>query len=58
VIDEKIARYRNGIVVAKELTKRKYADHDYYDKTISKFEKMLKFYEDLKVWKDFSGKQI
>jgi len=56
VIEEKITRYKNGILAAKELSKRKYADHAYYDNRISKFEKMLKFYEDLKVWKEFSGK--
>jgi len=54
VIDEKITQYKNGIVIAKELSKRKYADHDYYDKMVSKFEKILRFYEDLKVWKEFS----
>lgn len=56
MIDEKITRYKNGILAAKELSKRKYADHTYYEDKISKFERMLKFYEDLKVWKDFSGK--
>ena len=56
MIDEKIARYRNGIIAAKELSKRKHADHSYYENKISKFEKILKFYEDLKVWKDFSDK--
>ncbi|MFX1302388.1 MAG: hypothetical protein ACFFC1_03450 [Promethearchaeota archaeon] len=54
MIEEKISRYKNGIAIAKELSKRKYADHDYYDNLISRFEKILKFYEDLKVWKAFS----
>ena len=54
MIDEKITRYKNGIAIAKELSKRKHADHDYYDNLVSKFEKILKFYEDLKVWKEFS----
>lgn len=54
MIEEKISRYKNGIAIAKQLSKRKYADHDYYDNLISKFEKILKFYEDLKVWKEFS----
>jgi len=53
VIDEKITRYKDGIAIAKELSKSKYADLDYYNNLISKFEKMLKFYEDLKVWKGF-----
>jgi hypothetical protein len=56
VIDEKIVRYKDGITIAQKLSKRKYADHDYYYKLISKFEKILKFYEDLKVWKEFSEK--
>ena len=56
MIDEKIARYKSGILAAKELNKREHADHAYYDSKISKFEKILKFYEDLKVWKEFSGK--
>jgi hypothetical protein len=54
VIEEKISRYKNGIELAKELSKRKYADHDYYNDIISKFQRILKFYEDLKVWKEFS----
>ena len=39
MIDEKINRYKNGILAAKELSKRKYADHAYYENKISKFEK-------------------
>jgi hypothetical protein len=54
VIEEKILRYKNGIALAKELSKRKYADHDYYNDLISRFQKILKFYEDLRVWKEFS----
>jgi hypothetical protein len=54
VIDEKITRYKNSIEIAKEISRRKYADQDYYDKLISKFEKILRFYENLKVWKEFS----
>ncbi|MFX0038909.1 MAG: hypothetical protein ACFFCY_10175 [Promethearchaeota archaeon] len=54
MIEEKILRYKNGIVLAKELSRKKYADHDYYNDLVSRFERILKFYEDLKVWKDFS----
>ena len=54
MIEEKILRYKDGIALAKELSKRKYADLDYYNNIISKFEKLLKFYEDLKVWREFS----
>ncbi|MFX1379243.1 MAG: hypothetical protein ACFFA4_09110 [Promethearchaeota archaeon] len=54
MIEEKIILYKNGIEIAKERSRGKYADHDYYNNLISKFERILKFYEDLKVWKDFS----
>ena len=56
MIEEKIERYKNGILAAKELNKAKYADHVYFENKIAKFEKILKFYEDLKVWKEFTGK--
>ena len=54
MIDEKITRYKNGIITAMELSKRRYADLDYYNNVISKFEKILKFYEDLKTLKEFT----
>ncbi len=54
MIEEKILRYRSEIEVAKELSKRRYADHNYYDNLISKFEKILRFYEDLKNWKELT----
>ncbi|MFX0002784.1 MAG: hypothetical protein ACFE9C_00420 [Candidatus Hodarchaeota archaeon] len=54
MIEEKILRYKNGIALAKELSRKKHADHDYYNDLVSKFERILKFYEDLKVWKEFS----
>ncbi|UCD01563.1 MAG: hypothetical protein JSV23_00630 [Promethearchaeota archaeon] len=49
-------RYRNEISLAKKLSKNNYADHDYYNNLISKFEKILKFYEDLKIWREFTEK--
>ncbi|MFX1365049.1 MAG: hypothetical protein ACFFCE_02610 [Promethearchaeota archaeon] len=54
MIEEKITRYKNGIIAAKELSKRKYADQGYYNNLISKFEKILRFYENLKTWKEFT----
>ncbi len=54
MIEEKIARYKNGIITAKELSKGRYADRTYYDNLISKFERILRFYEDLKTWKEFT----
>ena len=56
MIEEKITRYRHSITLAKQLSKNKYADRDYYDNIIFRFEKILKFYEDLKVWNEFSKK--
>jgi len=54
VIDEKINRYKNEIITAKELSKLKHADRIYYENLVSKFEKIIKFYEDLKVWRKYS----
>jgi len=54
VIEEKISRYKNNIIIAKEISKNKYADHEYYNKLITKLEKILKFYENLKIWKDLT----
>lgn len=54
MIEEKILRYKKGIVAAKALSRRKYADQEYYNNLARKFEKILKFYEDLKIWKEFS----
>ncbi len=54
MIDEKISRYSSGITLAKELSKRRHADHTYYDDLISKYQSFLKFYKDLKVWKELS----
>lgn len=54
VIDDKIERYNNEIWIAKELSKKRYADRDYYNDLIVKFEKILRFYQDLKIWNEFS----
>ncbi|MFW9867714.1 MAG: hypothetical protein ACFFEN_16590 [Candidatus Thorarchaeota archaeon] len=54
MIDEKIQRYKNEINLAKELSLMKYADRDYYENLVLKFEKILKFYENLKVWRKIS----
>jgi hypothetical protein len=51
VIDEKINRYRNEIDLAKKISGMKYADRDYYENLIIRFEKIIKFYEDLKIWR-------
>jgi len=54
VIEEKIMRYKQELTLAKELSKRKYADTDYYSELVNKFEKILKFYEDLKLWREIT----
>jgi len=52
VIEEKILRYKENLTLARNLAKKQYADHDYYEKMVSKLEKMLNFYQNLKVWKE------
>ncbi len=49
MIDEKINRYKSEITLAKKLSRMAYADRYYYEDMISRFEKILRFYEDLKV---------
>ena len=48
MIDEKIDRYRYEINLAKRLSSMKHADRDYYENLIIRFQKILRFYEDLK----------
>jgi len=52
VIEDKILRYKDNITLARNLAKKQYADHGYYEKMVSKLEKMLNFYENLKIWKE------
>ena len=52
MLDKKIERYKRDIALAEELKKRKYADQDYYDGLIAKFEKLLGFYERLKEYSE------
>ena len=52
MIEVKILRYKENITLARNLAKKQYADHDYYEKMVSKLEKMLYFYENLKVWRE------
>ena len=49
MIDEKITRYRSEINLAKKLSQMAYADRGYYENMINRFERILRFYEDLKV---------
>jgi len=52
VIEDKILRYKENLTLARTLAKKRYADHDYYEKMVNKLEKVLRFYEDLKVWNE------
>jgi len=56
VIEDKIAKYKKNLTLAQGLANNRYADHEYYDKMVSRLEKMLIFYETLKVWKENSEK--
>jgi hypothetical protein len=56
VIEDKILRYKENLTLAQNLAKKQYADHDYYEKMVSRLEKMLDFYENLKTWKENSEK--
>ena len=58
MIEDKILKYKDNITLARNLAKKQYADHDYYNNMVSKLEKMLNFYEKLKVWKEASKEQI
>ena len=52
MIEDKILRYKDNITLARNLAKKQYADYDYYSNMVNRLEKMLHFYEDLKVWKE------
>ena len=56
MIEDKILRYKDNITLARNLAKKHHADHGYYEKMVSRLEKMLIFYENLKVWEDNSEK--
>ena len=54
MIEDKILRYKDNITLARHLAKNQYADHEYYNNMVNRLEKMLTFYEKLKVWKEVS----
>ena len=56
MIDDKIMKYRNDLVLAKRLARNKYANQGYYEQISIKLEKLLKFYENLKIWEGISDK--
>jgi len=56
VIEDKLVKYRENLTLALKLANNQYADHEYYEKMVNRLEKMLIFYENLKVWKENSEK--
>ncbi len=52
MLNKKIEIYKKDIALAEELKTRKYADQDYYDGLIAKFEKLLRFYERVKEYSE------
>ena len=46
MIEDKILKYKENITLARNLAKNQF---DYYEKMVSKLEKMLHFYENLKL---------
>jgi hypothetical protein len=54
VIEDKIIKFKENLSLAQKLASNQYADHEYYDKMVSRLEKMLIFYENLKVWEEES----
>ena len=49
MIEDKIGKYKENLTLAQNLANNQYADHEYYEDIVSRLEKMLIFYENLKV---------
>ena len=56
MIEHKIVKYKENLTLALKLANNQYADDEYYEKMVSRLQKMLTFYENLRVWKVNSGK--
>ena len=56
MIEDKLVKYKDNLTLAQKLANNQYADREYYEKMINRLEKMLIFYENLKVWKENSEK--
>ena len=54
MIEDKILQYKNSLALAQKMVKNQYADRDYYEEMITRLERILKFYENLKLWKEIS----
>ena len=49
MLDDKIESYRRDITIAKKLAQSELEDKEYYQMIASKLEKMLNFYQNLKL---------
>ncbi len=56
MIEDKLVKYQENLTLALQLANSQYADHEYYEKMVSRLERLLGFYENLKVWKENSEK--
>lgn len=55
MIEEKIMKYRNDLEAARRLAKNRFANQVYYEQMSIKLERLLKFYENLRIWNEFSN---
>jgi hypothetical protein len=49
MLDEKIQNYKKDIAIARNLAKNEFADQVFYNRIAAKLEKILGFYERLKI---------
>ncbi|MFW9952516.1 MAG: hypothetical protein ACFFKA_20540 [Candidatus Thorarchaeota archaeon] len=54
MIEEKIMKYRNNLEVARRLARNRFANQEYYEEMSVKLERLLKFYENLRIWNEIS----
>jgi len=57
VIEDKILKYRNDLEAARRLAKNRFANQPYYEQMSVKLERLLKFYENLRIWNELSNKK-
>ncbi|MFX0033261.1 MAG: hypothetical protein ACFE8E_10090 [Candidatus Hodarchaeota archaeon] len=48
-------KYRNDLEAARRLAKNRFANQVYYEQMSIKLERLLKFYENLRIWNEFSN---
>lgn len=57
MIEEKIIKYRNDLELARRLARNRFANQEYYEHMSVKLERLLKFYENLRIWNEFSNEK-